>query len=174
MARHFGKPLQKPKTISSNHTLSGLVKQYKAVYKEIKQIKRDLKHKETNLKELYNIIKAVEPSYQLEKETAMPYKTKRKWFEIGECKRLCMDVLRNSDKDLTITEILEEIVIEKGFDFSYEPQATIDSLYKTISNSIRRLKEQEYIQITANGDTSNQNRTYRMLKENGMFLKRAN
>jgi len=170
---HFGKPLPKPKTISNNHTLSGLVKQYKTAYKKQKELKRQLKHKDTQLKELYNIIKAVEPSYQLEKETAMPYRTKRKWFEMGECKRLCMDVLRNSDKDLTITEITEQIVIEKGFDFSFEEQNTINSLYKTVSNSIRRLKEQEYIQITANVHTASQNRTYRILKENGLYLVRA-
>jgi len=170
---HFGKPLPKPKSISNNHTLSGLVKQYKSLYKEQKQLKRTLKNNDTKLKELYSIIKTVEPTYNLEKETAMPYKTKRKWFEIGECKRLCMDVLRNSDKDLTITEILEQIVIEKGFDLSFESQNTIDSLYKTISNSIRRLKDQEYIQITANGETSNQNRTYRILKDNGLYLVRA-
>ncbi|MCK9338317.1 MAG: hypothetical protein M0P43_10835 [Arcobacteraceae bacterium] len=169
----FGPPKPKKKTISNNHTLSGLVKEYKDTFRELKRLKRSVKAKETQVKKLYDTIKLIEPSYNLEKETAMAYTTKRKFFEIGECKRLCVDILRNSDKDMTIGEIMEEMVIIKEFDLSYEEQNTIDSLYKTIANSIRALRSQEFIQLTANGETSNVERTYRILKENGLFLKRA-
>lgn len=169
----FGPPKPKPKTISNNHTLSGLAKEYKTAFKELKQQKRAVKHKENEVKKLFDIIKLIEPSYELEKETAMPYRTKRKFFDIGECKRLCVDVLRNSDKDMTIGQIMEEIVVIKGFDLSFEDQNVIDSLYKTVANSIRALRNQEYVELTANGDTSNVERTYRLLNENTLYLKRA-
>lgn len=169
----FGAPKPKPKTISNNHTLSGLVKEYKTAFRELKQLKRAIKHKETEVKKLFDIIKLIEPSCNLEKETAMPYTTKRKFFEQGECKRLCVDVLRNNNKDMTIGEIMEEIVIIKGFELSYEEQNVIDSLYKTVANSIRALRNQEFVELTANGDTSNVERTYRLSNENTLYLKRA-
>lgn len=169
----FGPPKPKPKTISNNHTLSGLVKEYKTAFKELKQQRRSIKHKENEVKKLFDIIKLIEPSYNLEKETAMPYTTKRKFFEQGECKRLCVDVLRNSNKDMTIGQIMEDIVIIKGFDLSFEDQNVIDSLYKTVANSIRALRNQEFVELTANGDTSNVERTYKLTNENSLYLKRA-
>lgn len=103
----------------------------------------------------------------------MPYTTKRKFFEQGECKRLCVDVLRNSNKDMTIGQIMEDIVIIKGLDLSFEVQNVIDSLYKTVANSIRALRNQEFVELTANGDTSNVERTYKLTNENSLYLKRA-
>lgn len=104
----------------------------------------------------------------------MPYTTKRKIFDQGECRRLCVDVLRYNGKDMTIGQIMEEIVIiNKGFNLSYEEQNVIDSLYNTVANSIMALRNQEFIELTANGDTSNVERTYKLTKENALYLKRA-
>lgn len=160
-------------TISNSHVISALVSKHAELLGLVEHHQALL---DTHTKELEHIsasIKIFEPNYKLKSIKKKPVRTKNRFFEHGESKRLCMDVMRNYGKSMITTEIVEAVAKVKNIDLSYEEQITVDNFYKTIANSLRSLDKDGYVKVVENGEKSNQKKRWELQKDGGVFLRRV-
>jgi len=160
-------------TISNSHVISALVSKHAELLGLVEHHQKLLDTYNEELEHISASIKIFEPSYKLKSTKRKPVRTKNRFFEHGESKRLCMDVMRNKGTTMKTTEIVEAVAEVKNINLSYEEQITVDNFYKTIANSLRSLEKDGYLKVVENGEKSNQNKTWELQKDGGLFLRRA-
>ena len=164
---------QKELTVSNSHIISALVSKHAELLGLVEYHQKLLDTYNEELEHISASIKIFEPNYKLKSIKKKPVRTKNRFFEHGESKRLCMDVMRNKGATMKTTEIVEAIAEVKNIDLSFEEQITIDNFYKTIANSLRSLDKDGYVKVVENGEKSNQKKKWELQKDGGVFLRRV-
>lgn len=109
--------------VAKKSELAGLVKHYQA---EIVRIGFDLKHLDAT-------IKLFAPDFDLRKVKSKEHRERNSYFKSGESIRLTLDVLRIANSPCHHNEIVQQIVISKGFESDpHAVQQTHKTIYRTL------------------------------------------
>jgi len=114
--------------IRSTHSIRGRAK-------KIRQIKADMDAVSAS-------IKVFNPDYDLRTIKAKSKRSSSQIFKHGESSTLLMDVIREADRDISTTDIVDEVAKRKGIDLaSVDRRAFTASLFTVL----KRLQAKEII-----------------------------
>jgi hypothetical protein len=118
--------------VAKRSELAGLVQHYQA---EISRIAGDLNHIDAT-------IKLFAPEFDLRIVRTKGHRERNQYFKPGECPRVILDILRDSNDALTSRQIAADMLRRKGLELSAE---RLDQLQKSALNVLKRLENKELV-----------------------------
>lgn len=113
--------------VAKRSELAGLIQHYQA---EISRMTGDLHH-------LDAAIKLFAPEFDLRTLPHKEYRKRNQYFKPGECPRMTLDILRESNSALTSRQVAEAMIRSKALELSAE---RIELFQKCALNVLNRLE----------------------------------
>lgn len=119
--------------MAESHVISGLVAKHSELAGEIDYHQNKIKKIKVDIDAVETAIKVFDPDYDLRSIKLKAVRSKNHFFKHGESNKLLMDVIRDVDRDISTSGIVDEVAKRKGIKLdSIDRKAFTASLFTVL------------------------------------------
>lgn len=140
--------------MSEPHVVSALKSKHAEIAGEIAHLQKIIEEKESDLEHVRGSLRLFDPTFDYRSIRKKQVRSKNRFFEYGEARRHCLDILRESDRPLSSAKIASMIAEHTGMEI---PEEDWDCYQKTVTNALHPLRRKGTVIVAGQ---ENNNRSY--------------
>ena len=122
----------------NTHAVTGLIEKRRDLSGRIEHYKDEIKALKIDLAAIDSALKIFDPEFDIRTIKPKEIRKINRWFYKGESTKLLMDILREADKPLSTTEIVDLAAAHKGYSFDDVDRKSFTS---SIFTTLKRFEE---------------------------------
>jgi len=130
-------------------TIAGLAKKRSLLAGEIKHHQKQADKLRSEFDSIGRAIKVLDPEYRLERIRPRQFRRRNRFFKSGECPRVVLEVLRDSDWHYTTHEVAVKVAEARKMDLD---DVQFKALVATVRTALNGLKARNIVKVTSRVD----------------------